>query len=79
MDSRLWHAISPNRSTQSRVALPIRFAPGWLNLDSLRPGSGERKRLTADGLAENTVPMVPERVFANLPDEVKPLFRHWVA
>ena len=78
IDSRLWHAISPNQSTQSRVALPIRFAPWWLNLDSLRPGSDERKRLTAGGLAENTVPLVPERVFASLPDEVKPLFRHWV-
>ena len=79
MDSRLWHAISPNQSAQSRVALPIRFAPWWLNLDSLRPGSDERQRLTAGGLAENTVPLVPERVFANLPAEVKPLFRHWVA
>jgi len=78
MDSRLWHAISPNRSAQARVALPIRFAPWWLNLDSLRPGSDERKRLTAGGLGENTVPLVPEWVFANLPGEVKPLFRHWV-
>ena len=78
MDSRLWHAISPNRSAQSRVALPIRFAPWWLNLDSLRPGSDERQRLTAGGLKENTVPLVPARVFAKLPAEVKPLFRHWV-
>ena len=71
--------LAPNRSTQSRVALPIvRFAPWWLNLNSLRPGSDERKRLIASGLAENTVPLVPERVFANLPDEVKPLFRHWI-
>ena len=78
MDSRLWHAISPNRSGESRVALPIRFAPWWLNLDSLRPGSDERRRLTAGGLSENVVPLVPAEVFARLPEGVKPLFRHWV-
>ena len=78
MDSRLWHAISPNRSGESRVSLPVRFAPWWLNLDSLRPGSDERERLTAGGLPENVVPLVPAEVFARLPEEVKPLFRHWV-
>ena len=78
MDSRLWHAISPNRSGESRVALPVRFAPWWLNLDSLRPGSDERQRLTAGGLSENAVPPVPAEVFARLPEGVKPLFRHWV-
>ena len=78
MDSRLWHAISPNRSGEPRVALPIRFAPWWLNLDSLRPGSDERQRLTAGGLSENVVPLVPAEVFARLPEGVKPLFRHWV-
>ena len=78
MDSRLWHAIAPNRSGEPRVALPVRFAPWWLNLDPLRPGSDERQRLTAGGLSENVVPLVPDRVFARLPEEVKPLFRHWV-
>ncbi len=78
MDSRLWHAISPNQSDHPRVALPIRFAPWWLNLESLRPGSDERARLTQDGLQENTVPPVPPSVFAALPEAVKPLFRHWV-
>ena len=78
MDSRLWHAISPNRSAEARVALPIRFAPWWLNLDSLRPGSDERARLTAGGQSENMTPLVPADVFARLPECVKPLFRHWV-
>ena len=78
MDSRLWHAISPNRTGESRVAMPIRFAPWWLNLDSLRPRSDERDRLTAGGLSENQVPLVPAGVFAGLPEDVKPLFRHWV-
>ncbi len=78
MDSRLWHAISPNETGEPRVAMPIRFAPWWLNLDSLRPGSDERDRLTAGGMSENEVPLVPAGVFAGLPEEVKPLFRHWV-
>ena len=78
MDSRLWHAITPNRSDQPRVAMPIRYAPWWLNLESLRPGSDERARLTEEGLTENTVPPVPPDVFDALPEDVKPLFRHWV-
>ena len=57
--------------------LPVRLAPWWLNLDSMRPGSDERERLTAGGLSENLVPLVPAEVFARLPEEVKPLFRHW--
>jgi hypothetical protein len=79
MDSRLWHAIGPNRSDGPRVALPIRFAPWWLNLDSLCPGSDERERLTAAGQPEPRCPRVPAAVFAALSDDVKPLFRHWVA
>ena len=53
MDSPLWHAITPNRSNTQRVAMPIRFAPWWLNLDSLWPGLYERARLTEGGLLEN--------------------------
>ena len=60
------------------MAMPIRFAPWWQNLDSLRPGSDERERLTEGGLNENTVPPVPAQVFEALPENVKPLFRHCV-
>ena len=34
-DSRLWHATATNRSQQPRVALAIRYAPWWLNLQGL--------------------------------------------
>ncbi len=79
MDSRLWHAIGPNRSSAPRVAVVVRFAPWWLNLDVLRPGSDERKRQVEEtGRDENLVPLVPVEVFDGLPDAVKPLFRHWV-
>ena len=79
MDSRLWHAIGPNRAREPRVAVVVRFAPWWLNLDVLRPHSDERKRMVEEpGLDENLVPLVPAAVFENLPAAVKPLFRHWV-
>jgi ectoine hydroxylase-related dioxygenase (phytanoyl-CoA dioxygenase family) len=80
MDSRLWHATAPNRTGQPRVALAVRYAPWWLNLEVLRPESDERKRMVAEtGAAENQVPSVPPDVFQRLPARVKPLYRHWVA
>ena len=79
MDSRLWHATAPNRSDQPRVGLAIRYAPWWLNLNVLLPGSQERLRLQREtGLRENEVPPVPVEVYERLPAEVKPLFEHWV-
>ena len=79
MDSRMWHAPNANLSDEPRVGLAIRFAPWWLNLDVLMPGSDERKRLVEEtGLADNQVPPLEPGVFEGLPEEVKPLFRHWV-
>lgn len=79
MDSRMWHAAGANRSESARVAMAIRFAPWWLNLKGLMPGSGERARLTrARGLKENEVEAVKKEVFSGLSEEVQPLFAHWV-
>ena len=79
MDSRLWHSISAHRGTAPRVAVVVRWAPWWLNLESLRPGSEQRQWLRQQtGLEDNDVPELPEGVFAALPAAVKPLFRHWV-
>ena len=79
MDSRMWHAAGANRTDEARVAMAIRFAPWWLNLNGLRPGSGERARLMrATGLKENEVEAVRKEVFAGLPPIVQPLFEHWV-
>ncbi len=78
-DSRLWHAVATNRSDQPRVGVPVRYAPWWLNLDVLMPGSDERARMVDEtGMTENElVPLAPE-VHAALPEKAKPLFRHWV-
>jgi ectoine hydroxylase-related dioxygenase (phytanoyl-CoA dioxygenase family) len=45
MDSRLWHATAPNTTPEPRVALAIRYAPWWLNLDILMPESNERNHM----------------------------------
>ena len=80
LDSRLWHATAPNRSHEPRTSVVVRYAPWWLNVEVLRPGSDERRRLSGEtGLKENAVPSLPASVFAELPAPVQPLFRHWVA
>jgi hypothetical protein len=79
LDSRLWHATAPNRAREPRVSVVVRYAPWWINLEILRPGSEERRRLVDEtGAPENEVPSVPGQVFAELPSAVKPLLRHWV-
>ncbi|MEE3369137.1 MAG: phytanoyl-CoA dioxygenase family protein [Planctomycetota bacterium] len=78
MDSRLWHATAPNQTQEPRVALAIRYAPWWLNLEVLRPDSAERHRMCREsGQDDNRVPSVPDDVYAQLPDDVRPLFQHW--
>lgn len=78
-DSRLWHAVTPNTSDEARVGLVVRYAPWWLNLEILMPGSAERARMVEEtGQTENEVAAVPPEMYAALPEEVKPLYRHWV-
>ncbi len=79
MDSRMWHATPRNDSQQIRAGLAIRWAPWWLNLDVLMPGSDERARMVdeIDGARDNQVPAVEAKVFDSLPATVQPLFRHW--
>lgn len=80
MDSRLWHATAPNRSPEPRVALAVRYAPWWLNLEVLRPESDERQRMCDEtGRTDNIVPSINRTVFDRLPSRVQPLYRHWLA
>src|SRR2546426_5099250 len=78
-DSRLWHATAPNRSDRPRVGLAVRFAPWWLHLDILMPGSDERKRMVEEtGRRENWGEAISSELYESLPRQVRPLFRHWV-
>ena len=78
-DSRLWHATAPNRTDRPRVGMAVRYAPWWLNLDVLMPGSDERKRMVEEtGGRENAIHPITAELYRSLPENVRPLFRHWV-
>jgi len=77
-DARLWHCRGPNRGDEPRVALLCRYAPWWLNLEVRRPGSPEQKAIIDTGGRDNSVPLLERAVFEALPENAKPLFRHWV-
>ncbi len=76
-DSRLWHAVAPNRSTEPRVAISVRYGPWWINLNPEIEGTPENMSMVVEraGKAAN-LSRIPKDVFAALSDEVKPLFRH---
>lgn len=79
LDSRIWHSTAANTTAEPRVSVVVRYAPWWLNTSVLWPGSLERKILVErTGLNDNEQPPVPQDVFVGLPEDVKPLFSHWV-
>ena len=79
-DSRLWHCPPANPSDHVRIALGVRYAPWWLNLEPLNPDSDIRKQLVEEpGLEENEVPKLSVQAYESLPEQVRPLLRHWVA
>ena len=79
MNSQLWHARAVNNTDEARIAVAIRFAPWWLNLDLLLPKSEERKQMAKErNLGEKEQSKVTLEVYNRLPDQVKTLYRHWV-
>ena len=78
-DSRLWHAVAPNHGGEARVALLVRYAPWWLNLTPTMRGTPDHERMVLDTGGKNydAIPIRRE-VFERLPENVKPLYRHWV-
>ena len=79
-DSRLWHAPAINHTDRPRAGVTVRYGPWWFNVNPLKPGFPERENmLDAQGNQEsNIVYPLPSGVFASLPDEVKPLLRHYL-
>ena len=44
------------------------------------PGSEERKMMVDEtGLTDNDQEPVPRQVYEELPENAKPLFRHWIS
>jgi hypothetical protein len=67
MDSRMWHATSPNRMGVPRVvALVVRYAPWWLNLEVLRPESDERARMVTEAGRRTKFPLSRRRFMKSL-------------
>lgn len=78
-DSRLWHAVPPNRSDKPRVAIIVRYAPWWLNLNPTQAGNPEHTQIVIETDGKNyDSPLIRSDVYDSLPDNVKPLYRHWV-
>ena len=78
-DSRLWHAVPPNRSGQPRVAMSIGYAPWWLNLNPEMAGTPENESMVVEtGGKSASLPPLRREVYDSLPDNIKPLFRHAV-
>ena len=79
-DSRLWHSVAENPSDTARVAISVRYAPWWLNLNVQREGHPDREGIVVETNGKDHVnPNVPPETYEALPDRAKPLFRHWVA
>ena len=79
-DSRLWHSTAANNSPGTRVAVVVRWAPWWLNLNPLVPGTAEYEALAEEtGERPDDVVLISSKTYQSLPVAAKPLFRHIVS
>ena len=78
-DSRLWHAVAGNKDSSPRVAISVRYAPWWLNLNVQEEGHPDRQRIVLETAGKDSVTRrIPKSVFSTLPDKAKPIFMHLV-
>ena len=71
--------MPPNRSAKPRVAVIVRYAPWWLNLNPTQAGNPEHTQIVIETDGKNyDSPLIQADVYEALPDNVKPLYRHWV-
>jgi ectoine hydroxylase-related dioxygenase (phytanoyl-CoA dioxygenase family) len=78
-DARLWHAVAPNQTGRPRVACLVRYAPWWLNVNPLRPGTADRHDIVeAHNGKDSQVPSLPRAVYEKLPPEVQKLVHYSV-
>lgn len=78
-DSRMWHAVASNLNDVPRVALIVKYAPWWLNLNPTHIGKPEHTMIVVETGGKNyeSTPLRKE-VYESLPENVKLLYRHWV-
>jgi len=78
-DARTWHAIAPNTGDSERVGVIARYAPWWLNLNPLVPGTRDRRQIVEDhGGTDPKVEKLSESIYNRLPEAVQPLVYHMV-
>jgi ectoine hydroxylase-related dioxygenase (phytanoyl-CoA dioxygenase family) len=79
-DSRLWHAVAPNLGDEARVALIVRYAPWWLNLNPTMIGRPEHTAMVVETGGKNyeSTPLTQD-AFDALPKNIQQLYRHFVA
>ena len=78
-DARTWHATAENITQTERVGVLVRYCPWWLNLQTLRPGSRDRRQIVdATKGDDSQVEPVPLSIFEKLPENAKPLLNHMV-
>ncbi len=75
LDSRLWHAVSPNTTAQDRITVVVRFAPWWLNLNTTRRGHVERQLVVGSG-GDSFAEDLPREVYDQAPDDLKSRLAH---
>jgi len=78
-DGRLWHKGGTNRSVVPRIFWGVNYAPWWLNCHARRPCSVEHKIQSDAGYTPaGHWPYLKGEVHDLLPEQVRPLVRHWV-
>jgi hypothetical protein len=78
-DARTWHAIAPSTAKDERVAVLVRYAPWWLNLQTLRPGTRDREQIVeANQGGDARVEPVPMSIYKTLPAAAQKLVYHMV-
>ena len=78
-DARTWHASSANTSQEERIGFIVRYSPWWLNLNTQRPGTRDRKQIVENhNGSDSTVEAVPTSIYEVLPPEVQRLVYHMV-
>jgi len=78
-DARSWHASAANTTQEDRIGFIVRYSPWWLNLNTQRPGSRERKQIVEDhNGSDSQVDAVPSSVYQSLPPTVQSLVYHMV-
>ena len=77
-DSRLWHGHPTNYTDKHRVGIRVNYAPWWLNVNPAEKDTTEKELIEkATGKKQTTQGTLPRAVYETLPEEVKPLYRHW--